>query len=470
MHKKLKIGLAAMTAAAVLTVGGIVGYASQWREKAIKLDPEYNELFTQGELDKKGHISLVSEYTTDISIGFNNADGTRSLYVYASPIRYINRNGQYSLIDTRLANVKEAALREQGYLYTIADSDIRPYYPGELTRDTGICISGSAVAYELGTYSAGGRPWYRRKKNFIGEKKDMLVYKNAAADHTELRLYPTSLGSNAELVFQKRPEDNRVSFWLAIEDSSVILSREPGGYLVMKKTVTGADGQKKNEIVGVIQKPLLKSASGEISEQCTVEFSKGADGRSYEIIFVLDQSRLDKGSTAFFSLEMRREKQPDNALYSKLPNLEYAYLRNYSVIGNSGEYGLGRLMIRYKFTKLLGLDAARILDAKYYTYSLTGNRDSLEMLTVLEDWCSLTGNWSKQYETGDRTSLLEQIRPELCFDITEEVRKWCLDSDGQAEHNGVLLKSVTEQEGVANILLSNDNTLYPVRTEVTLLP
>ena len=61
MHKKLKIGLAAMTAAAVLTVGGIVGYASQWREKAIELDPEYNELFTQGELDKKGHISLVSE-------------------------------------------------------------------------------------------------------------------------------------------------------------------------------------------------------------------------------------------------------------------------------------------------------------------------------------------------------------------------------------------------------------------------
>ena len=89
-------------------------------------------------------------------------------------------------------------------------------------------------------------------------------------------------------------------------------------------------------------------------------------------------------------------------------------------------------------------------------------------MRLLEDWCSLTGNWSKQYKTGARASLLEQAGPELKFDITDEVRAWCLDPEGQLEHNGVLLKDVEEREGVYGILLSNDNTLYHNKTEIIL--
>ena len=86
----------------------------------------------------------------------------------------------------------------------------------------------------------------------------------------------------------------------------------------------------------------------------------------------------------------------------------------------------------------------------------------------MEDWCGMTGNWSSNYKTGDRTTILFQDNQELKFNITKEVKKWCDDPDGNMEHNGVQLKTVEEKNGEYNVLLSNDNTLYRNRTEVIL--
>ena len=55
---------------------------------------------------------------------------------------------------------------------------------------------------------------------------------------------------------------------------------------------------------------------------------------------------------------------------------------------------------------------------------------------------------------------------EINFNITKEVKKWCDADDGQMEHNGVMLKSITEMEGVYNIILSNDNALFKNKTEI----
>ena len=88
------------------------------------------------------------------------------------------------------------------------------------------------------------------------------------------------------------------------------------------------------------------------------------------------------------------------------------------------------------------------------------------MLSVLETWCGITGNWNNNYKTGNRISLLQQSGKSLKFDLCEEVRKWCDSNNEQMEHNGVQLKASDEKEGKYNILLSNDNSLYRNRMEV----
>lgn len=88
---------------------------------------------------------------------------------------------------------------------------------------------------------------------------------------------------------------------------------------------------------------------------------------------------------------------------------------------------------------------------------------------MLEDWCSLTGNWNKNYKSGDRISLSHLKTNELKFNITEEVKKWCNDKSGSLLRNGVKLKSTDEKKVISDVILSNDNSLYNNRTEVILL-
>ncbi len=470
---KLKKKTALITAISIgvalsLSLGAFFAYYTlAWKETNIKLHSTYNELFSQQQLERKGHSKIIPEYSTDVSIGYHNYDGTKTIYIYASPIRFQNSSGQLSMIDTRIANVRDSEKRNKEYLYTIANSDIKPFFPKQLTKQKGVLIS-KDISYEIGLYN--DQPvlgWYKTQKNFIGEEKNMIVYKKAINHKADISFYPSSLGTNCEIEFNHSFKDDSLSFWLHVEEQDVILKKEPGGYLTLNRCTIDKTGGTVNEILGVIQKPIIKNAQGNFSEDNSIELFSEGEG-SYRLQFKFDNTYLKKGAKAFIAFEMKRENQPDNALYSKLANLEYAYLRNYSIIGNNSEYGIGRLMIRYKFAKFFDLQSSEIKEANYYAYSLTQNNDRLEMLSVLEDWCSLTGNWDDHYKTGGQASVLELKEQTLKFNITEEVKKWCNDSGGQMEHNGVMLKSTTEKEGIYNIILSNDNTLYRNVTEVVL--
>lgn len=425
----------------------------------IKLAADYQELFTEEQV--KAHKMHLPEYDTDNTVGYLNQDGTKSLYIYASPIRYKSANGTLANIDTRLANVEDASLLDEGYAYTVAASDIVPLFPQTLTEESGIRLSKS-ITYTFGVDSGRGiKSRVRKETNFIGEKKTMVTYDGAFGDGTSARFYPSCLGINGEVAINRDLPDGKLTMWLQMPDNKAKLEETKGGYLVMSAL------GKNSEILAVIQKPLLKRADGQIDTSGTLDFVK-QDSNLYTLEFSFDKEALSKGAVVFLSFEMRREKQPDNALYSRFPDLEYAYLRNYSVIGNSADYGIGQLLIRYKFTSTFRLKADDIRSASYYTYSLTEHADRLEMKTVLEDWCSMTGNWNDHYEIGKRAALLESVTPELRFDITDEVKMWCEDLEGQLEHNGLLLKSIDEEADIYNVLLSNDNTLYRNRTEVLL--
>lgn len=460
MSRKSKI-MGLCTAAGVLLLAGIglcLWLSGCFGARAIRLAPAYQELFTVEEAAR--HRMILPEYDTDNTIAYLNWDGTKSLYVYASPIRYQNASDVWTLIDSRLASVVEESERKKGYAYTIASSDIVPYFPQKMSAETGIRLVKS-IEISFGVDSDEPiRGQVREEANFIGEKKTMVSYAGAFGKGSRARFYPTSLGVNGEVTVGNTAADGSFGLWLEIPESKAALQLTNGGYLVLQTL------EKDPKILAVIQKPLLRTGTGEIRTDGTVSFEKQGNGR-YRLRISFGEG-VPEGSTLFLSFEMRREKQPDNALYSGFPDLEYAYLRNYAVVGNSPDYGIGQLMIRYQFTQRLHLKAEDILKASYYTYSLTDRQDRLEMRTILEDWCSMTGNWNRHYAVGERTAFLESLQPELCFDITDEVQMWCGDPDGQLEHNGLLLKSADEQDGLYNVLLSNDNTLYRNRTEIQL--
>lgn len=436
-----------------------------WRETTIDLLPNYNELFSEEELRKKGHISELPEYATDVSIAYQNQDGTKTLYIYSAPIRFLNSSGQYTIIDTRMANVRDTAMRDRGYIYTIANSDIKSFFPKELNKETGILIK-NEIEYEFGICDGNAKGWYGEFENFVSNDKNGVHYYNCFNSKNTVTFYPSYLGADCEITFKDDVENNQIDFWLCV-DPSMILKEEQGGYITINQIERDEDGKENILVKGVIQKPLLKTSNKNICFNNTLNLESEGEGR-YKLSFCFDMKEKLKNTTAFIAFELRREKQPDNAIYSKIPDLEYAYLRNYSVIGDSKEYGIGRLLIRYKFSKYFHLEPSKIKSAYYNIFSMSKNNEKFELLSVLEDWCSITGNWNDMYKTGDRISSTRGKANILSFDITSEVVKWAEDTSGQMEHNGVLLKQENELNGQGSVFLSNDNTLYRNFTEVVL--
>jgi hypothetical protein len=380
--------------------------SSGFHETKIILDDNSNSLTSSKTINAKEHIGILPEYSTDVSIGYQNADGTKTLDVFACPIAYKDKDGQLSMIDSRITNVSDNTLRQDGYIYTIANSDIKPYYPKELTNNTGILVSNGfsyifGVINDEGTYAD-----YKDEINFIGESKKMIVYKNALGDGTELRNYPTALGSNCEIILNKKPADNKLTFWLKLYDNPVNVSVVSGGYLLMTKEITDSNGNMTNKILGIIQSPLVKDSSTQSNTNLnfnynnTLSLLKSSDG-SYKLTMTLNVNYLNSKTTkypltVFSSFEQFKDKEADSAIYSNIPDLN-SYLSGYTILGNSNDYGIGRIFIRYKFAKVFNLKSDQIIQTDYFTYNLSNNniRDDFEVMSVLEDWCSLTRKWSE---------------------------------------------------------------------------
>lgn len=466
MRKRLIITLGFIIFLIISIVTFVVFIHSGFREIQIELDEEYNELFTKEKLHKSAHVAPLDKYITDTSIGFQNLDGTKSLYVYATPIHFLDKNGKWKMIDSRITNVTNDELRKKGYIYGVVANDIQSYFPKELSQDTG-CLLKKNTTFEFGILTEKSiYPHYEEHKNFIGDSKNMLLYKNALQD-IDVRFYPSSIGINCEIDFNKKPQKNSISFWIKVDNSQIILDKQEGGYINIVETKIQENGDMNNTILGVVQVPLLKDKEDNVSYHNNL-ISRPLGNNLYELVFTFESKFLDKDSTAFISFEMRRDKQPDNAIYSQRPELVEACLRNYSVIGNSHDYGIGQSLIRYQFVNKFNLKEEKIKKVNYFTYALTNTEDSYELCPILEEWCSLAGAWNNHYQTGTGISSIHLLEHEMKFDITEEVKKWSENKNERKEEFGLKMKSIAEKEGIYNIILSNDNSLYKNRTEIIL--
>lgn len=435
-----------------------------FREELIILEDNYVDFITQEQYVKNGHLALLPEFNTDATIAYLNKDGTATLYAFAVPIRFINEKNEYVNIDTRIINVADDEYRKKGYIYKIALSDIEPYYPKCFSN--GMLIKGE-TSYIVKSLVKNSLPAkYIKKKNIINEEKNMIHYGKVFGEGTSLDLYPTLLGSAAEIELLEK-NDASLSFSLTLDDGFIDINEF--GYLVINKKVAKETGELENKIIGVIQTPIIKDKDGKIS--CYNKWSYKLLNNEYVITLEPDIDFLNTTSypiKIYTTFEQRRFKQPDSAIFSKKPNLN-TFLSHISIVGNNHLYGIARNRIRFNFAKYLGRNSEKIFSAHYNVYCINNCKNcKLELLTLNEDWCSITGTWNTEVAIGERTSISEIYDQVVSFDITDETKKWNGDTTGVLEHNGVLMKYINEECDIFSILSSNDSTLFNNYAEIIL--
>lgn len=406
---------------------------------------------------KEDYLEKIDDYQSEVTRAYKNKDGTVSVCFYSIPVNYSNSIGKLKEIDTRIKNTVNENDIKDGYAYTVAENNIIPLFPKKLTGSRGIKLIHNEFEYDIGLSNIKSETvkYKENCENFIGNKVNALRYESSQKE-IGIQVYPSLVGFNCELDVSSQAgiDHSKLTMWLKT-DPLIEVNKEQGGYLTLRSN---------NDIVGVIQAPIVKTSSGSFLYNNSINITASENG-FYELELFFDNEIAQEDFKAFLSFEMRREKQPDNAIYSNKADLKNAFLSNRSIIGSSDDYGTGRLMIRYKLSEILGKKPENVVSAHFYIYSLTNNNKAFELNPILEEWCSVEGNWNNHYKFGE--SIAQALNDNmLSFDITEEVKKWINDETGTLEDYGLLMKA--KEENAYDIILNNDNTLHLNYTEIVI--
>lgn len=421
----------------------------QKKEKTEELDPDYIEFITKEEMDKKGHVTVDERYRSEYSVGFNNKDGTKTVYVFSSPIYYRDREENLVMIDTRLKKIGKNENTE--YIYESADNDIKTKFPEMFLNNNKIAIS-KDLTYGVRPISDTEKAVYCVEENFIQKKREMLKYRGM--DCNLYKFYPSSLGVNCEVEIEKEKE-NSLSFYIDLgEQGGVYPVPEGLDYITLQDDNGG--------ILGVIQKPLLKYPNKSIKCDMNYEINYQQNGR-YQITFKSKET-FPKGTVAFVSFEMRRKKQADNGIYSKFPDLTNNYLSNYIVVGKSNLYGIGKMLWRCEtLNDVLSQDGKNMEKAFLDFYDLSPKVSSIfSVHQMKEKWCSIRGNWNKKYSVGEKIFETESTDSVIKVDLSNKIKNW-IDSKEECE-KGIVLEESTKSS--QHIILSNDNSLFQTKVEI----
>lgn len=90
---------------------------------------------------RQGHVHRLRQQEKDLNtVIFQNRDGTKTLYQYARPVKYVDESGAVRDKSNALSgNVDDAYAADYGYV--TAENDVKTYFPKSLGRDKGILLT-----------------------------------------------------------------------------------------------------------------------------------------------------------------------------------------------------------------------------------------------------------------------------------------------------------------------------------------
>ena len=432
----------------------------------IFLEEDYYSFMTQEEMRQRRFVKKLDEYDSERSVCFLDESGFKHLYIFAMPIRYLDlSNLQTITIDDRITN----NMGEDGetYPYKTAQSDMPAKFPKKLSAETGILIENNERSIEFCPLEKDKRVTgkYKERENLIDSKKNMIVYEYGEFDFFS---YPTLTGTENEVVFGGEPEKYSYEFMLKTDKLKPVMTKS--GYILLMDENSKNTPDNEN-ISGIIQIPVLRDSNKEdpkVSMNNVLRLKKAESGQ-YIVTVGLDRDFLKNADLQYpvrFNLpvEFKRGNQPDTQVYSYWPD-KNMYLTNCYSLGYDTTLGIGKTYIRFDIGDGLYINPRNIESVKYITYSLNRADADIKLNEVLEWWCSVRTTWKTKVETGDTVSSVKAGGAgKKAFDITEIAADWYEDETYELESYGLMIFSDSQTGSI--LMLSNDNALYNVRTEI----
>ena len=171
----------------------------------------------------------------------------------------------------------------------------------------------------------------------------------------------------------------------------------------------------------------------------------------------------DRGpETLDLSFSLYRQKIPDTAVYAN--SKTNAALSEWSTAGGDPCKGEGWQYMRFRLNAVCGFAPTDILSADFHTRRLEGSGDpqSLQMYYAEGQWSSMNMLWGNRYAANValEDSRGKQTGDELCFTVTDFVKRAFGDPEWLVESNGLVLRGGDYGTEGYQTVATSDHALY----------
>ena len=401
------------------------------------------------------HASRLYDKESPYTLCFENQDGTKSLYIFTSPISYYKEDDTLEIIDKALVSVKNSEMKKKGYSLEIKSCDIKSYFPKDLS-ETPFLIKeeGNSLSFAPSSEMISQKVKRSSYIDVIGREHSSAVYQEEGTVTAEY--IPTTSGIMANIVIKEKPDGDVLRFYIEKQED-LSFSVVDNQYVLFRN---GLENSNK----AVIYTSFLQDAKGNTGFENTIKMTEEKDRWEYTI--VLDKAFLEDPETQYPvsiapTFELCRSKTPDSSVYEKRPSVN-AYLANYFVSGDNETFGDAQHYLRFRINYIFKSYPQNVISASYVTTVLAGSETvhSVEMKRLKEMWSSTGATWNSNYQTYDTESITELALPgRYAFDIYKFVKDSIRDDEWNTEGYGLAMTS-EKDGGSVKVMATSDNTFY----------
>ena len=371
-------------------------------------DYEIPEVVSKKDIIQNRNVNrLFAQETDDYSIVFQNKDGSKTMYCFNEPVKYIDENGTVCDKSTKLSETDK-----DGYAFVSADNDINVYMPEQLDSETGIIVKSGEYTIEMSPIDATEADVSEiiTKTANKYDEHDIVEYNGAFGADTTIEYSAQLNGVKENIILDRYNGKNEFSF--DVDTNGLILRDEDGYFSIID--------DEKNEVVGTVSEVILfDSSNGEntIVPQGYVTGYTAVrnDDDNYTITIKLDEKWLAEEAVYPVVIDPNLKIATsgtgssktifDAPVYSKKSTTNFGSYAIATVGYQDTTYGAGRLAVRFpgleNNSTYKSLKANEIESVKLYMYEGTGNSGTS---TLRVRYSNLSSGWAETTPTYSNTS------------------------------------------------------------------
>ena len=437
-------------------------------------DEQYENLFTsldipsfisEEEAKAKKHVKRLEEYEDSYDkIGYKNADGTNTLYIFSSPVKYMDENGELQDADPNISETTGTE-KSEGYSFVNDYGELKTYFADSLSNDKGIKIKKNDIEFEFGftvkekKENALTKLTSKVKNIFSKPDNKATVFSNNREKKLEyakvengidIVSLPTTNGAVQTLILDDVPENNKLTFWVEsngltpeldlynknvlfstendyvfsvgnveIEDSATEDQIQSGLHFSTDNTVKILNNQNGRSLVEVsLDEDVLTSPTTvypvSVTLSAAANETNSTESENSSITTLSTTSAPSEIGSSYFqdrTVYTNDSEDPANSPYLIIGDNNY-YTGGYyddsncTYVAPGYVYRKGHVFMKYDVSSLTNIDPKLVDDAQLVLREGSGNNSELEvdLYRVTKPWTESTVDISYVYECDNQYS------------------------------------------------------------------